>query len=188
MGRVESRETFSLIGEFNKMINFIYASDKDGLIGVGNELPWHDHEEFQHFKETTKGHVIVMGYKTWESIDKKPLPHRQNFILVRDKENLSITDGTFRMVTLDELLTLEGLDPYLKIFIIGGATTFKLFEPYVNGFVYHSVLMNDAIKNKSLIDSFSDIYYQPSDNLMQRLKLVETKNLTNFNVNVYKVN
>lgn len=169
------------------MINFIYASDKDGLIGVGNELPWHDHEELQHFKETTKGHVIVMGYKTWESIDKKPLPHRQNFILVRDKEKLPITDGTFRMVTLDELLTLEGRDPYLKIFILGGATTFKLFEPYVNGKIYHSLLTDESIKNPDLLGSPDKIYYQPSDTLKQRMRLSSIKKIKHFIINTYDV-
>lgn len=171
------------------MINFIYASDDKGLIGVGDELPWHDQEELQHFKRVTKGHLVVMGYKTYESIGKNPLPHRRNFVLVRDKDNLPFTeiDDLIKAVTLDEIISVQEKHPYLKVFVLGGANTFKLFEPYVNGKIYHSLLTDESIKNPDLLDAPDKIYYQPSDALKQRMRLSSIKKIKHFIINTYDV-
>ncbi len=67
------------------MISFLWAEDQNGLIGKENDLPWRLPADFKYFKETTMGHPIVMGRKTYESIGK-PLPGRTNIILTRDKE------------------------------------------------------------------------------------------------------
>ena len=50
------------------MISIIVALTKKGVIGKGNDLPWHLPQDLQHFKETTAGGVVVMGRKTWDSI------------------------------------------------------------------------------------------------------------------------
>ena len=42
----------------------IMASDPNGVIGKGKDLPWHLPDEFEHFQKTTFGHVVVMGRKT----------------------------------------------------------------------------------------------------------------------------
>ncbi|HZG70397.1 MAG TPA: dihydrofolate reductase, partial [Chondromyces sp.] len=65
------------------MISFIWAMDKNGVIGKENALPWRLPEDLKFFKRTTMGHPIVMGRKTYESIGK-PLPGRENVILTRD--------------------------------------------------------------------------------------------------------
>ncbi len=55
---------------------------RNRVIGNGNQIPWHLPEDFQWFKATTSGHVIVMGRKTFESIGK-PLPNRETIVLSR---------------------------------------------------------------------------------------------------------
>jgi dihydrofolate reductase len=64
-------------------VKVILACDKSGLIGDGLKIPWHFPEDFKHFKETTDGHIIVMGRKTWDSLPRKPLPNRENIIITR---------------------------------------------------------------------------------------------------------
>ena len=51
---------------------------------IGNEwkIPWHIAEDFKHFRETTAGHPIIMGRKTFESIGRI-LPGRENIVLTR---------------------------------------------------------------------------------------------------------
>lgn len=44
------------------------AVGENGVIGNKGEIPWRLPEEMKHFKETTMGHTVVMGFKTWESI------------------------------------------------------------------------------------------------------------------------
>lgn len=52
------------------------------VIGQGNNIPWHLPEDFKWFKKMTKGNVVVIGRKTFESLGK-PLPDRLNVILTR---------------------------------------------------------------------------------------------------------
>ncbi|VEH04379.1 putative folate reductase [Corynebacterium kutscheri] len=61
----------------------IWAQSIDGIIGTGTDMPWHLPEDLQHFKETTSGHDVLMGRKTWESIPPRfrPLPGRRNIVL-----------------------------------------------------------------------------------------------------------
>lgn len=63
------------------MIGAIWAQSKDRIIGDGETIPWHIPEDFAHFKEITMGSPIIMGRKTWESLPKRPLPGRENFVL-----------------------------------------------------------------------------------------------------------
>lgn len=65
------------------MAGAIWAQSLDGVIGDGETMPWHLPEDLRHFKETTHGHPVVMGRRTWESFPKKvrPLPGRRNIIL-----------------------------------------------------------------------------------------------------------
>ncbi|MBM3847743.1 MAG: dihydrofolate reductase, partial [Verrucomicrobia bacterium] len=45
-------------------------------------IPWHLPEDFKWFKQTTLGHTLVMGRKTFESIGR-PLPSRSTIVLSR---------------------------------------------------------------------------------------------------------
>ena len=60
----------------------IIACDPKGGIGYQNKLPWSKIEgDLPRFKELTTGKNVVMGKRTWESLPKKPLPNRHNYVL-----------------------------------------------------------------------------------------------------------
>lgn len=63
------------------MIGAIWAQSLDGVIGDGTTMPWHIPEDLRHFKEVTLGQPIIMGRRTWESLPRRPLPGRANFVL-----------------------------------------------------------------------------------------------------------
>lgn len=77
------------------MITLIAAVAKNGVIGNGNTIPWHLPEDFKHFKETTEGHTVIMGSKTWFSLPTKfrPLPNRFNIVVSRDRHSHNAVDG-----------------------------------------------------------------------------------------------
>ena len=70
------------------MINIIVAASTNMVIGKNNDLPWYLPTDMKHFKDITKGHIVVMGRKCWESIPEKyrPLPNRTNFVVTRNKD------------------------------------------------------------------------------------------------------
>lgn len=104
----------------------IVAVDKNNCIGRGNEMPWHIPLDFKYFKDTTKGHPIIMGRKTFESIGR-PLPGRLNIVLTRDKSSVSddrvvVTDDIDKAIEFAK--NHDDFDSS-KIFIIGGAQIYE---------------------------------------------------------------
>lgn len=48
------------------MITIIVAADQNNLIGkkgTDNGMPWHNSEDFKHFRSTTLNHTLLMGKK-----------------------------------------------------------------------------------------------------------------------------
>ena len=65
-----------------RTVTAIAAMALNRVIGDGNQIPWHLPEDFKWFKQTTLGHVLVMGRKTFASIGR-PLPGRETIVLSR---------------------------------------------------------------------------------------------------------
>ncbi len=69
--------------------SLIVAMTEQRVIGLNGQLPWHIPEDLKRFKKITMGHPIIMGRKTLESIGRA-LPGRQNIVLTRKPESISI--------------------------------------------------------------------------------------------------
>ena len=85
------------------MISLIAAIGKNNELGKGNDLLWKFPADQKFFRETTSGHSVIMGRKTFESIGR-PLPNRKNIVITRDKNYLH--DGTDVVHSLEEALKL----------------------------------------------------------------------------------
>lgn len=68
------------------MVKLIVAIAANRVIGKDNDLIWHLPADMKFFSSMTKGNVVMMGRKNWESIPAKyrPLPDRINVVLSRD--------------------------------------------------------------------------------------------------------
>ncbi len=108
------------------IISFIVAIDKKNGMGKDNHLPWYLPADFKMFKETTKGHCILMGRKSFESL-KSPLPLRTNIVLSRKDDFLA--DGTIIKKSLDLGVDYANQLGETELFIIGGAEIFKQAFP-----------------------------------------------------------
>ncbi len=108
------------------ILSIISAVANNNEIGRKNELLWDLPIDMKHFKETTTGHPVIMGQKTFESIGR-PLPNRRNIILTLDKnfigENIEVV---YSLEELDTLLK-ETMGETEEAFIIGGGQIYKLF-------------------------------------------------------------
>jgi dihydrofolate reductase len=106
-------------------IIIISAISQNGVIGKATgEMPWHVKEEFQHFKKTTLGSPIIMGRKSFESLDK-PLKQRENIIVTRNNNYKNDFEGTKICHSLQESIKYCSSKKYEKAFIIGGGQIFK---------------------------------------------------------------
>lgn len=121
------------------MITFVYAQDKKGGIGFNNQLPWHLPNDLHFFKEKTMGHPIVMGRKTFESMNQRLLPGRKTVVISRnpyygkDIENLCL---------LTHISPILNLAQDQEIMVIGGSQIFKMFDPYASK-IYRTIVDGD---------------------------------------------
>lgn len=111
-------------------MNLIVAIDNENGIGKNNNLLTHLPEDMKFFKETTMNSVVIMGRKTLESFPKsEPLKNRINIVITNDltyqKENAIIVHSVEAAI--------EEAKKYNKdIFVIGGASIYKQFLPFVD--------------------------------------------------------
>ncbi|MBM7840541.1 dihydrofolate reductase [Alkalihalobacillus xiaoxiensis] len=101
------------------MIYFVYARDRAYGIGKNNDLPWRLPADLKHFKKTTTGKTILMGRKTFDSMNA-PLPNRRNLVMTRDKHFQA--DGAEVVYSVEEAMKKEE-----ELYVIGGVEIFKLF-------------------------------------------------------------
>jgi dihydrofolate reductase len=105
-------------------VSMIVACARHGVIGRGNELPWHLPEDLAHFKKTTLGKPVIMGRKTFDSIVArlgKPLPGRRNLVVTRNRQ--WHYTGAEVAHDLHAAIDLCALEP--EIFVIGGAELYR---------------------------------------------------------------
>jgi dihydrofolate reductase len=105
-------------------VTLIAALGRDGVIGLGNRMPWHISEDLSRFKNLTMGHPVVMGRKTFGSIGK-PLPGRDNIVITRSREFAA--PGCRIVHSLEE--ALAAADGAAEVFVIGGAEIYALALP-----------------------------------------------------------
>jgi dihydrofolate reductase len=98
----------------------IAAMAQNRVIGKDNDLIWHLPDDLKRFKALTKGHHVIMGRKTYESMNR-PLPHRVNIVITR-QEGYS-AEGCIIVSSLRE--ALQKAEGDAQPFIIGGGEIYK---------------------------------------------------------------
>lgn len=128
------------------MLSMIAAIGRNRELGKKNDLLWHIPEDMQYFRDTTRGHSVIMGQKTFESIGR-PLPNRRNVVLTQDKD--FSPEGVVVAYSPEEALEIASMNlvgipaaPVSKqtfssqevgekkeeeVFVIGGAMVYSLF-------------------------------------------------------------
>jgi len=102
------------------IVSIIAAMAENRVIGRGNEMPWEVPSELKRFKETTMGHPVIMGRKTFESIGH-PLPGRKN-VIITSQQDYSAAGSIIVPDLQAALAACEGAD---EVFICGGDTVYR---------------------------------------------------------------
>ena len=111
-------------------LHLIVACTKVGrVIGHGLKMPWHYPEDFRYFKNTTRGHAVIMGRKSWDALEKKPLPARPNLVVTRTPG--ATLPGAEVFPDLGSAITASFTLGEPPPFIIGGAQIYALAMPSV---------------------------------------------------------
>jgi dihydrofolate reductase/thymidylate synthase len=142
-----------------KSFSVILASTRRGGIGLSGRLPWpkltHDMNHFVNITSkklpTEKQNAVIMGRKTWDSIDKyKPFKNRINYIITRDADKFLYGNKQFTNIihpckSLPDAISLASMNSSVnKLFVIGGGQIYAqaLSLPHCKE-IYHTEILND---------------------------------------------
>lgn len=141
-------------------LTLIAARARNGAIGLDNQLPWHLPEDLRHFRATTTGHTILMGRKTWDSINRV-LPGRRMVVISRQKPVLPPEvklAGSLR----------EAIDQHAdeeELFVIGGAQIYAEAWPMADRIILTEVDLEprgDAFLPAPDPARWEQVSYQPA--------------------------
>lgn len=117
-------------------LSLVAAVAANGVISADRELPWHYPEDLAHFRETTVGHAVVMGRRTFESIRADlggPLPDRQNVVLTSQPAKLP--DTVTPVSSLSEAIETARAHDADTAYAVGGGSLYRQLLPEADALV-----------------------------------------------------
>jgi len=102
------------------IISIIAAMTENRVIGRDNKMPWELPSDRKRFHAITRGHPIILGRKTYESIGR-PLPARINIVLTR-RENY---DAPGCIIVHDMASAFTACGGAEEVFVCGGENVFQ---------------------------------------------------------------
>ncbi len=141
-------------------ISMIAAIGKNRELGRGNELIFKIPEDMKFFKEKTRGHVVIMGRKTYESIGR-PLPDRVNIVISRNTD-YEVSDRVIKVKSIEDAIEVAKEHEKTEAFIIGGAQIYALAMPYADKL--YLTLVNKEVKDADAFfpeyDEFTKVLFE----------------------------
>ena len=162
-----------------KNITIIAAAGENNALGKDNKLIWHLSDDLKHFKNLTKGHHVIMGRKTFESMPKA-LPNRTNVVISRQKDY--VAENAQVVSSSEAALAFAQEDD--RPFIIGGGEIYSqalafadcieltrvhddfeadTFFPEIDTTVWREVWRENHDKDDEHAHAFSFIRYEKID-------------------------
>ena len=102
------------------LISLIVAASENNVIGKNNQLLWRLPNDTKFFKNTTWAMPVIMGRKTFESLNGEPLPGRFNFVITHQKDWKPGNDKVQVAATLQQAIELAKQTDCKEAFVIGG--------------------------------------------------------------------
>lgn len=142
----------------DKKVIHIVARDMNGGIGKDNELLWNIPEDMKFFRDSTIGHVCLVGRKTAESF---PKPLSRRLVIQVSETAKKVSNLTFDLKTA--LMVAFGNSNLLntdKIFIIGGEQLYNSTFNIVDELWVTEVLREfDADKHYNIPEGFHEFEF-----------------------------
>lgn len=155
-------------------MKLIVAVAANNVIGGAGTIPWHNPTDLKRFSELTRGHTVLMGRATWDSLPAKfrPLPSRRNYVVSMNSVSqpeerdgarwFPTVDAALRGYTGERELGRQG-----DLFVIGGGTLYAHFLLREQPTELHVSRMHFDAKGSILFPPIPDCYRlyssEPSD-------------------------
>ncbi|SFR57933.1 dihydrofolate reductase [Halogeometricum limi] len=112
----------------------VAAVAENGVIGRDGGMPWHFPDDMAHFKQTTTGHPVILGRKTYESVLSaigEPFPGRLSVVL--SSRDLELPDGAVLANSVEaaaERAESAAAEMGVRtVYVAGGGRVYEQFLP-----------------------------------------------------------
>ncbi|NCI47152.1 dihydrofolate reductase [Sediminibacterium soli] len=105
------------------IISLVVAASSNHAIGKDNRLLWHLPDDMKFFKNTTWAMPVIMGRKTFASLNGKPLNGRLNIVITRQQDWQA--EGVIVVHSLAEAVQAATERYYLECYVIGGGEIYR---------------------------------------------------------------
>lgn len=146
-------------------------------IGRDNGLLWDLPGDLERFRRVTRGHPVIMGRRTWESLPqtRRPLPHRTNIIVTRTASYEA--PGALVTTSIEDALRQAGAAPGAdEIYVIGGGDIFTLSLPFADRL--------DLTEVDDTVDG--DAYFPPFEGFTEKSREPHEENGIRYDFVVYE--
>ena len=142
-------------------INFILAISNNNIIGINNSIPWNIKDDLQYFKHLTSetSSAIIMGYKTFVSLNKKPLSKRLNIIITTKYETYQNHNDLLFLGSVKNAIYYLNILSVKNIWIIGGSSLYEQINDIKPNYVYLTKIVIDIPETETTI-KLSDQFFQ----------------------------
>lgn len=141
----------------SKMISIVVATDKKGVIGRENKIPWRIRDDLVRLKDLTLNHTVILGRVTYDSMswyyDKsgRSMPGKTYIVITRNptykpsRTNAKVVHSIEEAVAMGKDLGDE------HILVNGGAKVYEEMLPLADR-IYLTVVQTEAE---------GDVYFPP---------------------------
>jgi dihydrofolate reductase len=135
------------------MIAIICIIAKNRAIGFNNKLLYDIPEDMKHFKEITLGQTVIMGERTFHSMNGRALPGRINIILTLNKDFAA--PDCLVAHSMEESINLGRAQAGRQIFFIGGGQIYKQALPLADK-LYLTVVDDEPKQADTFFPDYSE--------------------------------
>lgn len=160
-------------------VSLVAAVAQNNAIGKNNEMLWHLPADFKHFKETTSGHFILMGRKTFESFPK-PLPNRTHLIITRQTD-YNVPENCFVFQSIAAALQFAQNENQDVVYVIGGGEIYKQSIANAN-----ELIITHVEAEFPEADAFFPEITQDWKKMSEEFHKANEKNKIDFTIALYK--
>jgi dihydrofolate reductase len=110
----------------------VAAVADNGVIGDGDEVPWHLPEDVAQYRERVADSPVILGRRTFEMFED--LPGAAQIVVSRTERDWD-SASVFHAGGVDEAVAVAESLGADRAYVIGGSAVYELFQPHVDRMV-----------------------------------------------------
>jgi dihydrofolate reductase len=110
----------------------VAAVADNGVIGDGDEVPWHLPEDVAQYRERVADSPVILGRRTFEMFED--LPGAAQIVVSRTERDWD-SASVFHASGVDEAVAVTESLGADRAYVIGGSAVYELFQPHVDRMV-----------------------------------------------------